>query len=275
MAEVESQIRFAMNLNVLKRHDATVVSILDSSSHVVVYTFEPSSQSWNKRGIEGTMFVLQRNISPYYSVFILNRLNIENLNVPLSPDMEFQMTSDYVIYRHNDDEIVGLWIYEEPDRARLSQVLTELSKTTFPKPIEEYPQPPKKPKKQTPSAHSTHSLSANNNSQSTTQQSQTSTQHKQKSVTETTKEIKEKKKKKEKLPVDENLRSKEVVEVAKQNEILGLEDLWETIEDVFEASHTRVMHKGAFNESLKRLVEKEQFVTALYNAYSRDRSKGD
>ncbi|KAI8810918.1 hypothetical protein BJ742DRAFT_675424 [Cladochytrium replicatum] len=117
-----------LNLAVLKRHDPTIDSIIDGTSHVVVYDFDTSTQSWTKRGVEGTMFIFSRGVDGVgggkgYGFFILNRLGVDNFKVVLTGDMEFQLMADYVIYRQADDSIVGLWMYEEGDRGRLAKIL--------------------------------------------------------------------------------------------------------------------------------------------------------
>ncbi|KAJ3291208.1 hypothetical protein HK104_006268 [Borealophlyctis nickersoniae] len=99
--------RHAVNLNVLRRHDALITAILDSSSHVVVYNFDSRTQSWTKKGIEGTMFIFQRSAEPLYGIFVMNRLGMENLVASLNPDMEVQLLGDYVIYRKEDDSYFG------------------------------------------------------------------------------------------------------------------------------------------------------------------------
>jgi len=38
--------KHAINLSVLKRYDSSITNIIESSSHVVVYSFEPSLQTW-------------------------------------------------------------------------------------------------------------------------------------------------------------------------------------------------------------------------------------
>ena len=45
------------------------------------------------------MFIYKRQSNPRYGFFVLNRLNIENLNIPLTNDMEVQILGDYLIYK--------------------------------------------------------------------------------------------------------------------------------------------------------------------------------
>ncbi|KAF9429614.1 hypothetical protein BGZ94_010144, partial [Podila epigama] len=119
--------RKAVNLSVLQRHDSHITDIIDSSSYVVVYKFDEASQSWTKKGVEGTMFVFQRSTFPSYGFFIMNRLGIDNLMADLTADMALQLTSDYIIYRDEKD-IHGIWVYEPTDRDRIGEKLLECCK---------------------------------------------------------------------------------------------------------------------------------------------------
>ncbi|KAI8803313.1 hypothetical protein BJ742DRAFT_829293, partial [Cladochytrium replicatum] len=126
-----------LNLVVLKRHDPSIDSIIDGTSHVVVYDFDTATQSWTKRGVEGAMFIFSRGddgvgTGKGYGFFVLNRLGVDNFKVVLTGDMEFQLMADYVIYRQPDDSIIGLWMYEEHDRGRLAQILESLARTPSP-----------------------------------------------------------------------------------------------------------------------------------------------
>ncbi|KAJ3263575.1 mRNA-decapping enzyme 1B [Chytriomyces hyalinus] len=128
---MDYQERKAHNLKVLKRHDPLVTDILDSTSHVVVYDFDEAKQSWNKKGIEGTLFIVQRNSRVRHRMLILNRLSLDPFDVDLMDTIEFQVTGDYVIYRDPaQDSVQGLWIYEPEDRIRLAESLQEKCATS-------------------------------------------------------------------------------------------------------------------------------------------------
>ncbi|KAJ3071769.1 mRNA-decapping enzyme 1B [Podochytrium sp. JEL0797] len=140
----------AHNLRVLRRLDSFVAEILDSTSHVVLYEFDEERQSWNKRGIEGSLFILRRQDQPLqHRLLILNRLGIDNLEVDLNDDIEFQVTGDYVIYRDpRMEHVQGLWIYEAQDRIRMAESLQDKCATSYiPPPLDDATVP----------AHPTHS----------------------------------------------------------------------------------------------------------------------
>ncbi|KAH8549192.1 hypothetical protein BGW37DRAFT_124118 [Umbelopsis sp. PMI_123] len=114
------------NLSVLKRHDPSIVDLLDQSSHAVVYCFDQSKAGWAKKGIEGTVFLIKRNASPYYGIYILNRLSIDNYRLLLTDDMVIELQDEYIIYQTPSDDICCLWLYEVDDRARICKEMINM-----------------------------------------------------------------------------------------------------------------------------------------------------
>ncbi|KAH6565521.1 hypothetical protein BASA50_003629 [Batrachochytrium salamandrivorans] len=141
MSETHVSVKSALNLGVLRRHDPLIESILATSSHVTVYNFEPRSQAWTKRGIEGTMFIFQRNSQPQFGFMIMNRLSTENLVVSLTSDLQFEMLGDYLIYRLPNDSIMGLWIFEPSDRQRLTSILSDMTRYSTPNILHSHDKP--------------------------------------------------------------------------------------------------------------------------------------
>ncbi len=120
----QQRIKNEINLRVLKKYIPDIKFILRTSSHVAVYDFK--QHSWFKTGIEGTMFLFQRAVFPYYGFFVINRLSTQNLLVMLHPSMETKLLGDYLVYKHMD-QIQGLWIFEENDRLLWTNSLIEYS----------------------------------------------------------------------------------------------------------------------------------------------------
>ncbi|CAG8695010.1 14629_t:CDS:2, partial [Cetraspora pellucida] len=57
---------------------------------------------------------------------------IDNFMAPLTDSMELEFKDEYIIYRTDDDNIHGIWVYETKDRERIRKQLwecRELSKT--------------------------------------------------------------------------------------------------------------------------------------------------
>ncbi|KAH8702407.1 hypothetical protein BGW36DRAFT_290016 [Talaromyces proteolyticus] len=118
-----------LNIAVLRRHNPAITSILSLAPYVVIYSFNPESQQWEKNGVEGSMFVCQLVQGLYgeerYSVFVLNRRGLNNFDLHLTDENNVEVTDEFVILKSDDksgsnggdtpaSHIYGLWIYSEP-----------------------------------------------------------------------------------------------------------------------------------------------------------------
>lgn len=130
-----------MNFAALKRADPYAREIIDSATHVALYTFEENE--WEKTNIEGALFVYSRNGEPYHSLVIMNRLNTNNLIEPVSKGIEIQLKEPFLLYRNAKSRIYGIWFYDKDECVRLATKLNSLLKET-PKqvPGESMPQTP-------------------------------------------------------------------------------------------------------------------------------------
>ncbi|RKP14292.1 hypothetical protein BJ684DRAFT_8820 [Piptocephalis cylindrospora] len=122
---MNADARVALNLRVLKRHDKCIRRIVDSTSFAVVYTFSRETKEWTKAGVEGTLFLVERSVSPLYGFFIMNRLGLENFSASLNRSMEIILTPEFVIYQNDTGKVYGLWAYEATDRERIGNMLIE------------------------------------------------------------------------------------------------------------------------------------------------------
>lgn len=120
-----------LNLSVLRRHNPHITSILSVAPYAVVYLFSATTESWEKSGIEGTLFVCQLLPGDIgedrYGVMILNRRGLENFDTELSEGGDVEITEDYVILQVTDEEgkkIYGLWIFSEPPPSSTSETRT-------------------------------------------------------------------------------------------------------------------------------------------------------
>ncbi|KAJ2391325.1 hypothetical protein H4S02_001394 [Coemansia sp. RSA 2611] len=122
----DARKRLAANLQVLRRYDSQIEAIIDTTSHVVLYQFQESSQSWANKEVEGALFLFKRAAAPYYGFMIMNRLGLDNYTERLSADMSFQTSDQIVIYTSKQNSgIIGIWIYEETDRQRIPEQLSK------------------------------------------------------------------------------------------------------------------------------------------------------
>ncbi|KAL9129713.1 MAG: hypothetical protein Q9217_001916 [Psora testacea] len=127
----------ALNYRVLARHIPSLSKILTRTHYSVIYTFSPSTSSWEKSGVEGTLFVvgllpLSGTSSPRYALIILNRRGLDNWILQLKSAEGVQVTDEYIILqgqrrvidavddgadREEEEEeegkVWGIWVFEE------------------------------------------------------------------------------------------------------------------------------------------------------------------
>ncbi|XP_023936828.2 mRNA-decapping enzyme 1B [Bicyclus anynana] len=123
-----------MNFAALKRADPYAREIIDSATHVALYTFEENE--WEKTNIEGALFVYSRNGEPYHSLVIMNRLNTNNLIEPVSKGIELQLKEPFLLYRNAKCRIYGIWFYDKDECVRVATKLNSLVKDSMKAPSE-------------------------------------------------------------------------------------------------------------------------------------------
>ncbi|KAF8639268.1 hypothetical protein AX16_010340 [Volvariella volvacea WC 439] len=96
-ATMTATSRYNHNLKVLRRRDASIMSIFDQFSHVCVY--HHNGEKWEKQGYEGSMFLYERNSYPPYGFFILNRMGREDYIQQLYPEDDITASGSYVMVR--------------------------------------------------------------------------------------------------------------------------------------------------------------------------------
>lgn len=119
-----------LNLSVLQRYLPSIQGILSIAASAVVYTFDGASESWDKSGIEGTLFVCaQSPLSedaehrPRACVFVLNRRGLDNLVADLARVTHVEVMDELVILRlegdwEESDKVLGIWIHNDRDETR-------------------------------------------------------------------------------------------------------------------------------------------------------------
>jgi len=114
------------NLAILKRRDANITEVLNSSAHVVLYQFNEAKQSWDLKKVEGSMFVVARATEPRHMFVVLNRLSNDNVVEGITADFQMELTDQFLLYRNVRQEIIGIWFYSTSERAEIAKLLESL-----------------------------------------------------------------------------------------------------------------------------------------------------
>ncbi|XP_033218963.1 mRNA-decapping enzyme 1A [Belonocnema kinseyi] len=117
-----------MNVAALKRVDPYVKDILETATHVALYTFNAETSEWEKTDVEGALFVYSRSGEPYNSFLIMNRLNTKNQVEPVTRGLDLQLHEPFLLYRNSKCDIHGIWFYEKDECVRIAAMLNKLVK---------------------------------------------------------------------------------------------------------------------------------------------------
>jgi len=139
------------NLEVLSRRDSSIKGVLDTAGHVVLYQFNELEQSWDRKQVEGSLFVVVRSEAPLHQFVVLNRLSSNNLVENVTADFQMELTEQFLLYRNEKQEINGIWFYNTAEREAIFKLLNSLASSynpadanapeTAPAPAAEAPDP--------------------------------------------------------------------------------------------------------------------------------------
>ncbi|WRT64713.1 uncharacterized protein IL334_001647 [Kwoniella shivajii] len=110
--------RNATNFRSVKRADPSVAQILDTSVYSVIYNYDEGSGKWEKQKQEGPLFVVNRDKSPEWSLYMLNRQGLKNPAIPLIPgEMKLTIVDRAMLQvaRRGDKQRIGIWFSEGPE----------------------------------------------------------------------------------------------------------------------------------------------------------------
>jgi hypothetical protein len=117
-----------LNISVLRRYNPSIRSILSIAANAVVYIFTPSTEQWEKSGVEGTLFVCDQELTATsgedsYCIVVFNRRGLENLILDLGQMQDVELTAELLTLRfseHGDGapKVMGIWIHADKDDTR-------------------------------------------------------------------------------------------------------------------------------------------------------------
>ncbi|PRP84967.1 hypothetical protein PROFUN_07352 [Planoprotostelium fungivorum] len=124
--EGEANPKIQLNLPVLQRLDPGIIRVLDTAAHVTVYTYQKQAQSWQKKDMEGALFVVRRNGEPRHRFVVMNRLSTTNMLEDITADVLTEVSDPYLLYRNKTGEVNGIWFYDTTERGRICQLIQQI-----------------------------------------------------------------------------------------------------------------------------------------------------
>jgi len=136
MATIDTETRRKANLRVLQRIDPNIVDLAITATHVVLYEFNDTERTWEKKHVEGSLFVTKRSDSPRFKLIVLNRSSMNNLEVAITESFQMQVKEPYMIFRDSstskagtDETIRGIWFYDGKERDQIASYLEQVMKS--------------------------------------------------------------------------------------------------------------------------------------------------
>ncbi|WVQ75930.1 hypothetical protein IAR50_005565 [Cryptococcus sp. DSM 104548] len=132
------EFRNATNFRSVKRADPSISEILETSVYSVIYHYDERSERWEKQKMEGPLFVVRREKTPEYQLYMLNRQTVKNPAIPLVPgEMKMTVIDDGMLQvaRRGEKTRIGIWFSEgheqvETFRAAILAIVGQPSKRT-------------------------------------------------------------------------------------------------------------------------------------------------
>lgn len=137
MATIDPETRRKANLRVLQRIDPNIVDLAITATHVVLYEFNNAKRTWEKKNVEGSLFVTKRSDAPRFKLIVLNRSSTENLEVPITASFQMQVKEPYMIFRDSsassipgaDETIRGIWFHDGKERDQIASYMEQVVKS--------------------------------------------------------------------------------------------------------------------------------------------------
>mmetsp|Transcript_7992 Transcript_7992/g.21295 ORF Transcript_7992/g.21295 Transcript_7992/m.21295 type:complete len:177 (+) Transcript_7992:35-565(+) len=122
-----------INLNVLRRVDSDIEQVLGTAAHVCLYAMTMDNPVWERKNIEGSLFLLKRRTSPRFQLAVLNKLSTENYTETIHGAFDVEISSPYLMYTLGDGMVHGIWFYDEQELDKIASLLNRV-KAGLPKP---------------------------------------------------------------------------------------------------------------------------------------------
>mmetsp|Transcript_10106 Transcript_10106/g.14286 ORF Transcript_10106/g.14286 Transcript_10106/m.14286 type:complete len:264 (+) Transcript_10106:128-919(+) len=132
--KIDEETRRNANLRVLQRLDKSIIEVLGYASHVVLYEFNKFTQAWEKRNVEGSLFIAKRSDLPRFKLIVVNRTSREDLKLTITSTFEMQIRKPYLIFRDESEDddvsgtqkIRGIWFHNGSERQKVSKLLEKV-----------------------------------------------------------------------------------------------------------------------------------------------------
>ena len=119
-----------LNLDVLKRLDHDIHSILWKSRYAALHELDRSIKIWHACEKAGPLFIVSRGAEPHYKFFLLNQKNNIDYCEEIfeSMKLETKKKENFLFFETKRGIINGFWVSEGEDLLEIDDLIKKLFK---------------------------------------------------------------------------------------------------------------------------------------------------
>ncbi|CAN0325990.1 unnamed protein product, partial [Ectocarpus sp. 12 AP-2014] len=128
IGQIDLSNSLAANLSTLQRKDEHVTEVIGHSSHVTVYALD------ERKGMEGSLFVVRRKGHPHFMMMVLNRLGFDHMSQGITQSFKVHRLEDYLMFSCKtpcyfgdkpspNGHLHGVWFHSPDERDQMQALL--------------------------------------------------------------------------------------------------------------------------------------------------------
>ena len=95
----------------------------------MIYVFISGSQKWERKEVEGALFLVKRSAAPRFRLIVMNRLSTKNLLQDVTAQFQQEIMEPYLIFRCADpvtgEKVIhGIWFPSDDERKKVAELIS-------------------------------------------------------------------------------------------------------------------------------------------------------
>ena len=127
---MEEELINKLNLDVLRRLDKEIQTILYRSRYAALHELDRASKIWHACEKAGPLFIVKRTSEPFFEFFLLNQKNNLDYQEEIFPVMKIDVKLDenFLFFETKKGAIKGLWVSEVEELKEMESIIMDLFK---------------------------------------------------------------------------------------------------------------------------------------------------
>lgn len=127
---MEEELINKLNLEVLRRLDKEIQTILYRSRYAALHELDRASKIWHACEKAGPLFIVKRASEPFLEFFLLNQKNNIDYEEEIFTEMKIDVKLDenFLFFETKKGAIKGLWVSEGEELKEMESIIVDLLK---------------------------------------------------------------------------------------------------------------------------------------------------